>query len=152
MQQRPKIVILNGSSKKAEKSLNLRVAKVAQAFLEGKGSEVSLVHIGDEELPPFRGYDEPYPERARELLSLFEQADGYVVVTPEYHHAFPAGLKNLLEYIKGPGGIMADKPVVLAFCLNRPVWGHTSPICTPWAGSYLPYVACSRRTSYSSRR
>ncbi|MEV5989566.1 NAD(P)H-dependent oxidoreductase [Streptomyces sp. NPDC052051] len=62
--------------------------------------EVDLVDMADFPLPTALT-DEPTPEVA-ELLGAFSsrlhRADGFVVVTPEYNHSFPASLKAALDW------------------------------------------------------
>ncbi|MDO8504136.1 MAG: NAD(P)H-dependent oxidoreductase [bacterium] len=104
-----KIVVICGSTH--VDSLNLRVAKVAHATVQAAGHESVLVHLGDENLPLFRGYDEEYPPRVKELIELLKTADGYILVTPEYHHAVPAALKSFFEYLDGDE--LEDRPVAI---------------------------------------
>ncbi|MGW3031433.1 NADPH-dependent FMN reductase [Streptomyces sp. NPDC001178] len=62
--------------------------------------EVDLVDLADYPLPTGLS-DQPEPEVA-ELLGAFSarlaEADGFVVVTPEYNHSFPASLKAALDW------------------------------------------------------
>ena len=51
----------------------------------------------NESVPPMAGkYEHPLTKRWSETVS---KADGYVVVTPEYNHGYPAALKNALDYL-----------------------------------------------------
>jgi NAD(P)H-dependent FMN reductase len=62
--------------------------------------EVDLIDLADFPLPTALT-DQPAPEVA-ELLGAFSArlsgADGFVVVTPEYNHSFPASLKAALDW------------------------------------------------------
>ncbi|MGC9542839.1 NADPH-dependent FMN reductase [Streptomyces sp. UG1] len=62
--------------------------------------EVDLVDLADFPLPTAMT-DQPTPEVA-ELLGAFSArlsaADGFVVVTPEYNHSFPAALKAAVDW------------------------------------------------------
>ncbi|MFI2379138.1 NADPH-dependent FMN reductase [Streptomyces sp. NPDC018964] len=62
--------------------------------------EVDLVDLADFPLPTALT-DQPAPEVA-EVLAAFSdrlsRADGFVVVTPEYNHSFPASLKAALDW------------------------------------------------------
>ncbi|GAA4804392.1 NADPH-dependent FMN reductase [Streptomyces ziwulingensis] len=62
--------------------------------------EVDLVDLADFPLPTALT-DEPSPEVA-ELLGAFSarlsRADGFVIVTPEYNHSFPASLKAAVDW------------------------------------------------------
>jgi NAD(P)H-dependent FMN reductase len=66
--------------------------------------EVELVDLRDhplpffDELPPARTLrDYPNPEVER-LGRTIDRADGFVVVTPEYNHGYPAVLKNAMDH------------------------------------------------------
>ena len=85
--------------------------KVAGWFLEHtKGldqTEVELLDLAAWQLPLL---DSPVPPAARESedprvqawARTLEQADGYVLVTPEYNHGYPAVLKNALDLVFRP--------------------------------------------------
>ena len=51
----------------------------------------------DEELPPMAGsYTNEHTQRWANTVDRF---DGFVFVTPEYNHSFPAVLKNAIDYL-----------------------------------------------------
>lgn len=66
--------------------------------------EVELVDLRDVNLPNF---DEPrHPrlgqyehEHTKRWSASVDRADGFVFVTPEYNHSFPASLKNALDFV-----------------------------------------------------
>lgn len=105
------ILVLCGSAHKV--SLNLRVANLVHSTVEASGNKSTLVHLGEENLSAFRGYDQPYPKRVKEILRLMMEVDGYVIVSPEYHHTVSAALKNLFEYIDDDKYIIEDRPAAL---------------------------------------
>lgn len=82
-----------------------------------EGIHYSLVDLKDFQLPVF---DEPQspqgnPDRqvtggARQWLDTIAEADGYVIVTPEYNHGIPSGLKNALDYVDNQ---LMKKPVAI---------------------------------------
>lgn len=43
-------------------------------------------------------YDEPTSEVTQKWIDKIKEADGYIIVTPEYNHGYPASLKNALDY------------------------------------------------------
>jgi NAD(P)H-dependent FMN reductase len=45
--------------------------------------------------PPMRGYE---TDITRRWAAKGDRADGYVLVTPEYNHGYPASLKNALDH------------------------------------------------------
>jgi NAD(P)H-dependent FMN reductase len=51
----------------------------------------------DQTVPPALGHRDYPPEVAR-WASKVEEADGYIVVTAEYNHGYPALLKNALDH------------------------------------------------------
>jgi NAD(P)H-dependent FMN reductase len=63
-----------------------------------------LIDLREIGLPLF---DEPHHprlgkyvhEHTRRWSALIRQADGYVFVTPEYNHSFPASLKNAIDHL-----------------------------------------------------
>lgn len=105
------IVVINGSAQKD--SLNLHIAKFVEAELKEKGAETTLIHLGDEKLPPFEGYDVDYSPRVKEILNLLHNSDGIYFVMPEYHRAIPGVLKNLLDYIDDDEIKINDRPAAL---------------------------------------
>jgi NAD(P)H-dependent FMN reductase len=67
---------------------------------------VELVDLRDHPLPIFNQAAPPartlrdYPNEAiAKWGSTVDAADGYMVVTPEYNHGYPASLKSALDYI-----------------------------------------------------
>ncbi|MCQ4042055.1 NADPH-dependent FMN reductase [Streptantibioticus rubrisoli] len=61
---------------------------------------VEVIDLVDHQLPMALSKD-PSPEVAAELARVsprLEQADAFVVVTPEYNHSFPASLKSLIDW------------------------------------------------------
>ncbi|MDO8452160.1 MAG: NAD(P)H-dependent oxidoreductase [bacterium] len=105
------ILIICGSVHKD--SLNLRVAKKVEVFVKEAGHNPTLIHLGDEKLPMFEGYDVDYPPRVVEILKLMTTSDGVMIVTPEYHRAIPAVVKNLFEYIDDEKVKIEDIPFAL---------------------------------------
>ncbi|MEE1929749.1 NAD(P)H-dependent oxidoreductase [Streptomyces sp. TRM 70351] len=63
--------------------------------------EVDVVDLAELPLPLVPGRDgQPDAEderSARELSRRLGEADAFVVVTPEYNHSYPAGLKNAVD-------------------------------------------------------
>src|SRR5689334_15901677 len=73
--------------------------------------EVELVDLRDYPLPFFEeglppgaakdNYTNPAVVKWRDKV---KEGDGYIFVTPEYNHGYPAVLKNALDYTYGPWG------------------------------------------------
>ncbi|GLH74318.1 FMN reductase [Geothrix limicola] len=53
--------------------------------------------------------EDPLPASVAELRALIAEADALLICTPEYIHAMPAVLKNLLEWIVS-SGVCVGKP------------------------------------------
>lgn len=80
-----------------------------------EGVEVELVDLRDYKLPY---YDEALPpkmlegkfadENVRKWTAKVAEADGYMILTPEYNHGYPAVLKTALDY---PYDEWNNKPV-----------------------------------------
>ncbi|MFF4412779.1 NADPH-dependent FMN reductase [Streptosporangium sp. NPDC001559] len=62
--------------------------------------EVELIDLADFHLPlPFgEGMTAEELAQIRPLTQALHEADAYVVVTPEYNHSYPAGLKNAIDW------------------------------------------------------
>ncbi|MFE9578334.1 NADPH-dependent FMN reductase [Nocardia sp. NPDC006044] len=61
---------------------------------------VDLIDLAVEQLPAYMS-NEPDPEGARALQSVGARltvADGFVVITPEYNHSYPAPLKSAIDW------------------------------------------------------
>ncbi|MFF0742466.1 NADPH-dependent FMN reductase [Streptomyces sp. NPDC004111] len=64
------------------------------------GLEIDVVDVADITLPTalaFRPSDAVRAERSR-IGARLTAADAFVVITPEYNHSYPAGLKNLIDW------------------------------------------------------
>ena len=75
--------------------------------LDGRDDfELDVVDLRDHPLPLFDSPMAPsrslrnYPNEAvAELGRRFDSADGYIAVTSEYNHGYPASLKNAMDYV-----------------------------------------------------
>jgi NAD(P)H-dependent FMN reductase len=100
-----KIQIILGSTRPGRKGA--KVAKwVEAAAKEVKGFEVELVDLADYVMPlldeaisPRFNPDRKPNEAAARWLAKVGEADGYIVVTPEYNHSISAALKNAIDYL-----------------------------------------------------
>jgi NAD(P)H-dependent FMN reductase len=70
------------------------------------GFEVDVVDLADTDIPlalpaespKFAGDAYPRPAGMARLTSALEEADAFVVVTPEYNHSYPASLKAAIDW------------------------------------------------------
>lgn len=92
----PRIAVLIGSTRPGRSGP--AVARWFRDEAERHGAvRPGLVDLADAELPPvLHPGAEPTPGLT-ELRARLAGADGFVVVTPEYNHSFPAALKQAID-------------------------------------------------------
>jgi chromate reductase len=115
------ILAISGSLRSG--SYNTALARAA-AEVAPAGLAVDL-YDGLAELPaydPDRDGDEA-PAEARDLRRRIEEADGLLIVTPEYNGSIPGALKNLIDWASRPHRESA-------------LWGKTVAIAGASPGSY----------------
>lgn len=94
-------------------SINRRLAKALER-LAPEGT--TLVEIPITGLPFYSpDHDADYPQVARDFKQAIEDADGVVIVTPEYSRSIPGVLKNALDWAARPWGRSSfdGKPVAV---------------------------------------
>lgn len=109
------ILVVSGSVR--PNSANSKVVPVVVRALEGKGATVTVANLAEINLP---FYDDPLPpsapefaptnERVQAWTKLVDDADGVVLVTPEYNHTMSPVQLNAIDWI---GKEWDDKPVAL---------------------------------------
>ena len=83
------------------------------------------------------------PEPIHRLRKLFDEADGFVLSSPEYNGSIPAGLKNTLDWISRlEGSIFQNKPVLLMATSNgkrggKSVLDHLSRVLPFWGAKLI---------------
>jgi NAD(P)H-dependent FMN reductase len=96
-----KFLIIVGTAREGRNSIH--PARKAEKEFESQGHETVFYDLKEKDIPPLgnRTYlDEgPVPEDIQELSEEVEDADGVVVVTPEYNHSIPGVLKNAMDYL-----------------------------------------------------
>lgn len=95
----PRILVVLGSTREG------RFGEAIAAWLMRQLDEVAeadfeLADLRDFALPMYEGPtksggDDPVAKRWREAVA---GADGYIIVTPEYNHGYPASLKNAIDH------------------------------------------------------
>jgi NAD(P)H-dependent FMN reductase len=58
-----------------------------------------LLPLFDQPAPPARTLRDYPNEQIARWGRTIDRADGYIVITPEYNHGYPASLKNALDYV-----------------------------------------------------
>lgn len=93
-----KILFIVGSLRKD--SFNMSLAKKVDELIAGRMETEYMTPAGI----PLLNQDEEYP--APDNISVMRErvalADALWIFTPEYNHAIPGGLKNLLDWISRP--------------------------------------------------
>lgn len=55
--------------------------------------------VFDEDVPPMANQNRQLPDNQQQWLDDIQGADGYILMSPEYNHSLPGGLKNALDYL-----------------------------------------------------
>lgn len=95
-----KIVILAGSNNK-----NLEVAKEFEHYLTKKNIKSVVVDIVSLDIPLYTPIEESrgIPEIIHSYKELFDKAEGFVFVIPEYNGGIPPALTSLIAWISRAG-------------------------------------------------
>ena len=59
-------------------------------------ADFNLPLLDESNLPAMQKYSQDHTKKWAEKIA---QADGYIIVTPEYNHSMPAALKNSIDYL-----------------------------------------------------
>ena len=92
-----RLVALGGSLRKA--SLNTRFLRHAVRTLEGRGHSVVAFAGEALRLPLYDGDLPEPPQGVRALQTALMEADGLVIVSPEYNAGIPGHLKNAVDWL-----------------------------------------------------
>ena len=95
------IAILYGSVREAR--AGIRLVRFLDGALRRRGHETSLVDSAETRLPLLDRMYKEYPRGTappvlERLADLYRRVDGFAIVSGEYNHGIPPGLKNLLDY------------------------------------------------------
>lgn len=96
-----KTAVIYGSVRRDRQGI--RAARFLVNTLKARGHEVALVDAKDNPLPildlRYSEYDDgTAPQAMQNIHEMLDAADGFVVVSGEYNHGIPPGLKNLLDH------------------------------------------------------
>jgi NAD(P)H-dependent FMN reductase len=127
-----KILALVGSLRAA--SINRQIAELA-AQVAPEGVTVTVFEgLGElpfynEEIDPAVGAEVQAPAAVAALRAAAAEADGALVVTPEYNGSLPAVVKNAIDWLSRPfgNGALKGKPLVViggAAGQYGGVWAH----------------------------
>ena len=117
-----KIVIISSSVRKGRKSD--RVALYFQKYIEQyKLAATELIDLAAYRFPIFeerlRFIDDPTPQM-KEFAQTVLEADGILIVTPEYNGGYPASLKNAIDLLYAE---WQKKPIAIATVSDGPFGG-----------------------------
>src|SRR3954454_17670896 len=95
------IAILYGSVREAR--AGIRLVQFLDGALRRRGHETSVVDAAEMRLPMLDRMYKEYgrgaaPPALETLAALYRRVDGFAIVSGEYNHGIPPGLKNLLDH------------------------------------------------------
>jgi NAD(P)H-dependent FMN reductase len=96
-----RLAVLYGSVRSARQGI--RAARFVVDRLGARGHEVTFLDARELDLPLLDRMHKEYedaPEPLARVSRSLEAAEGIVVVTGEYNHGLPPGLKNLLDHFQ----------------------------------------------------
>lgn len=113
MSEALKVVTLLGSLRK--ESFNGMVARTLPDIAPAGMTVSALPSIAD--IPLYDAdiqQEEGFPQSVEALAAQIREADGVVIVTPEYNYSVPGGLKNAIDWLSRlPAQPLAGKPVLI---------------------------------------
>lgn len=147
----PRVLVVSGSSR-LESHVH-EVVKIAADTAALAGAEVEVLRLHDLDLPVMRNGDETQNSLpvVRSVRASAAAADGFILVTPEYHGSMSGCLKNWFDFLYdelagkfagvlavtgGGGGDMSITAVKTSFS-----WCH---------GFTLPYHAAARAVDFAA--
>jgi len=95
-----KLFAIAGSLRAA--SLNRALLALAAAIAEKQGASVDLAALRDFDVPLYDGDVETssgIPEGVQRLAARISEADGLLIVSPEYNFGVPGVLKNAIDWL-----------------------------------------------------
>src|SRR4051794_30602919 len=91
-------LVLSGSARAG--SLNTKLAKLAAETIVASGGNVDFATMAEFALPHYNGDDEDesgIPAAADELRRRLENADGFILASPEYNGSMAGLVKNAID-------------------------------------------------------
>lgn len=105
MAQTHKLLIVVGSVREGRFGPVVASWVAEQAHRHG-GFETTIADLADFDVPSalpamspkYAGDDYPRPDAMAPLTSALDEADAFIVVTPEYNHSYPASVKAAIDW------------------------------------------------------
>lgn len=120
-----KIAAIPGSLRKG--SYNRMALRYIKEGIEETGNEVEVLDLKEYAFPIFDGdleAEQGLPDIVSKFKTKLDEADGYLIVTPEYNHGIPGGLKNTIDWASRKGNPFRGKFVAIAGA-STSSWGTT---------------------------
>lgn len=92
-----RLAVIVGSTREGRRGVDVADWYVSQ-IKDRPGVELDLIDLVDHPLPHRFTFD--HDESITSFKTRIDNADAFVVVTPEYNHSFPASLKDAIDYGK----------------------------------------------------
>ncbi len=88
--------------------------KIARWFDKNYGDKVTLTHLPLADVPMYNmDIENDPPQAITEMRRYFNEADGVIMITPEYNYSMPGVLKNLLDWTSRVELVLKGKPVFM---------------------------------------
>ncbi len=124
----PKIIAIAGSFR--ENSYNKRVLAIAADGAREAGADVNVIDLRDFPMPVYDADMQDggaFDEHALRLQDVFNDADGFLIASPEYNGSIPGGFKNAIDWASRAN----DK-----YKMYEPVKGKTAALITASPGQF----------------
>lgn len=85
---------------------NMKLANILQEQLKEFGKDSKIINLVDLNLPMYDSFKEEHdgiPSQIAPLMDEMENADGYIIVSPEYNYSLPPVLVNAIAWISRVG-------------------------------------------------
>lgn len=92
-----KIALVLGTIRKGRQSE--KVCRVIQNVLQKKNIEFTLLDPKELQIPMFDDESFEHPG-VKKVTTTLKEADGVIVVTPEYNHGIPGALKTMIDFCR----------------------------------------------------
>ena len=98
MNNKIKILAISGAVREKSKTANL--SRISKKYFDQPNVEYVLFDLQQNPVPIFDQTDENLQSKnVQLLLKLAREADGYVLISPEYHGSMSGAMKNALDWL-----------------------------------------------------